>query len=296
MVTFIYSFVTFLAVGAIALGVFPRCYIDDVGPAFFARATDILVFLLGSIAFVAARKRHLFGSKVSMQYVTGSLIFMIGSRLCFFLYGDVYGLFSAFGHIFKVIPFGFFWQMVIEEGLDKPYESLFRQVYQRSIRDPLTGLLNREGMKEMAQAIFAATKGRASSFVIIIMDLDNFKSVNDLYGHAEGDLALKEFAQLLTNVFRESDILVRMGGDEFVVLFDGKLDGAILAEGRLTRVFEAWKKSNPRRRSLGVTFGMTVKTVEMEADLASLIIEADEQMMRRKDQKRRTLTHHERFV
>lgn len=86
--------------------------------------------------------------------------------------------------------------------------------------DPLTGIFNRRGGEQMIRAYLASEI--AGAFMII--DVDNFKHVNDTYGHAEGDRVLVKVAQTLKNTFRESDVVMRMGGDEFIVYATGMAD------------------------------------------------------------------------
>lgn len=85
-------------------------------------------------------------------------------------------------------------------------------------RDALTGLLNRgTALKEIGEAMEEDAKIEGRYCVLITIDLDNFKKVNDTYGHMEGDLLLKKVADTLISEVRSSDIVARMGGDEFVI-------------------------------------------------------------------------------
>lgn len=94
-----------------------------------------------------------------------------------------------------------------------------QQVYDRvcleqeAVSDPLTGLYNRKG----GQIRIQEAMDRSGSYFFLMMDLDNFKRVNDLYGHQQGDLALCAVAEQLTKCFRRTDVLCRLGGDEFAV-------------------------------------------------------------------------------
>ncbi len=80
--------------------------------------------------------------------------------------------------------------------------------------DPLTDVYNRKGMQEQVARLMPTL----SSYLFLMMDLDCFKQVNDIYGHQEGDRALCEMGRLLKDAFRKSDVVGRMGGDEFAVL------------------------------------------------------------------------------
>lgn len=84
---------------------------------------------------------------------------------------------------------------------------------EQTLHDPLTGLYNRVGAERYADT------HKAGAFLFI--DLDNFKQINDTFGHAEGDQVLRQVADVLRHAFRESDVTVRLGGDEFAVFAQG---------------------------------------------------------------------------
>lgn len=84
-------------------------------------------------------------------------------------------------------------------------------------RDSLTGLLNRRGLDEQLRRLLAAARRHDERGVVIFVDLDGFKAVNDAMGHQAGDAMLRHIADLLSANVRESDIVARIGGDEFVV-------------------------------------------------------------------------------
>lgn len=93
-----------------------------------------------------------------------------------------------------------------------------RELAHSATHDPLTNLYNRRGMGEMAAYIIGSLKRNLTYAAIIYIDLDNFKPLNDHYGHLMGDSILKEVSKRLTHSVRSSDIVSRMGGDEFVIL------------------------------------------------------------------------------
>lgn len=84
--------------------------------------------------------------------------------------------------------------------------------------DPLTGLYNRRFAEQRLAAEVARSSRRGHSLTVLSMDLDKFKHINDTYGHLAGDLVLQEFAARLSKAVRGSDLVVRMGGDEFLVI------------------------------------------------------------------------------
>jgi diguanylate cyclase (GGDEF)-like protein len=84
--------------------------------------------------------------------------------------------------------------------------------------DPLTGLANRRTAEQRLAAEIARARRYGSTLTAVALDLDNFKQINDKYGHAAGDLVLHEFSRKLASTTRESDLAVRLGGDEFLLL------------------------------------------------------------------------------
>lgn len=104
-----------------------------------------------------------------------------------------------------------FLELIYTVGIDVSNQhSNLKHYQERCLTDSLTGLKNKAALDKLIEV------GDSSAGVIVVIDLDNFKQINDSYGHAEGDHVLKQFARLL-KTFRSSDFVARIGGDEFVV-------------------------------------------------------------------------------
>ncbi|MBF0107841.1 MAG: diguanylate cyclase [Magnetococcales bacterium] len=101
-----------------------------------------------------------------------------------------------------------------------------------ALRDALTGLHNRRFLKEYEDTLIATTRRKNNSLSVLMMDLDHFKNVNDTYGHDVGDTVLKTLAKTLSAQIRTSDIVIRYGGEEFMVILQENHDytGPQLAE------------------------------------------------------------------
>jgi diguanylate cyclase (GGDEF)-like protein len=93
-----------------------------------------------------------------------------------------------------------------------------RALIRWAFRDDLTGLLNRRGFRVLASSRLQAARHGGGDVLLFFADLDGFKQINDKFGHAEGDHALMRVAASFKRTFRRTDILARMGGDEFVAL------------------------------------------------------------------------------
>ncbi len=95
----------------------------------------------------------------------------------------------------------------------KEHTILLKQIEKKANEDPLTGLFNRQFFTEKVQSLLKNN----FHICIVFLDLDNFKYVNDTYGHEIGDKILLEFTRILKSFFKGKDIIARIGGDEFVV-------------------------------------------------------------------------------
>lgn len=93
---------------------------------------------------------------------------------------------------------------------------LIEDHYHKSVVDPLTGVYNRRFFEEQAQKVIGFTQNSQNG--IIAVDIDNFKDINDQYGHAVGDEVLVNFAKVVAKTVRRTDIVARFGGEEFVIL------------------------------------------------------------------------------
>jgi diguanylate cyclase len=97
-------------------------------------------------------------------------------------------------------------------------ESQLQQMDELVRADQLTGILNRRGLNEAFEREFARAMRHDTALSVALLDLDNFKRINDEFGHAAGDAVLVHFAQIVDITLRSMDVLARFGGEEFVVL------------------------------------------------------------------------------
>lgn len=114
----------------------------------------------------------------------------------------------------------------------------FRELEAQATTDPLTGLLNRRGAQAQLQLTLSqvARQRKPHDLTTLVIDLDKFKQVNDEYGHEAGDHVLRFVAETLRRTFRAGDIILRPGGDEFIVyLVEAGRAGAIARARRLIR-------------------------------------------------------------
>lgn len=105
----------------------------------------------------------------------------------------------------------------------------------RSLLDPLTGLLNRRGLDDAAEDLCTRSRSRGHTLVVVVIDIDRFKAVNDYYGHDSGDKVIATVATRLKTLFDDRGVVARTGGEEFVVVFGGDEDRVHELIGCVTR-------------------------------------------------------------
>ncbi|HEY0969410.1 MAG TPA: diguanylate cyclase [Gemmatimonadales bacterium] len=152
-----------------------------------------------------------------------------------------------------------------------------------SLTDELTGLHNRRGFLSLAPQTLRQARRSGTYCVLIFIDLDDFKPINDIHGHLAGDRALAEVGGLLREVFRESDIVARYGGDEFVVLSVG--GGATALEAQRARLRRRLEEHNARPGApfpISLSMGTAIFDPGQPAPLEQLIRKADEELYREK--------------
>jgi diguanylate cyclase (GGDEF)-like protein len=155
--------------------------------------------------------------------------------------------------------------------------------------DELTRLTNRRGLESFARQALAACKRMEKPATLVYFDLNDFKEINDDHGHAEGDRTLSTFANALESVFRESDVIARVGGDEFAVLQVGSaLNSAGYAIERVRASIAAACGRDGRGYEINFSAGQIEFDPARHRSIEDLLTEADAAMYADKAQWRRS--------
>jgi len=127
-----------------------------------------------------------------------------------------------------------------------------------SLTDDLTGLYNRRGFMALAEQQIRLAERERRGVLMVYLDIDNMKSINDTHGHLEGDQALRAGAQILGRTFRHSDIVARVGGDEFAVLaVSAEADSGRTVEKRLQEHIAAHNRAAKKPYNLSFSVGIS---------------------------------------
>jgi diguanylate cyclase (GGDEF)-like protein len=160
-----------------------------------------------------------------------------------------------------------------------------RELETSSRTDGLTGVLNRQSFETAFTGILASARRYREGGVIAFIDLDDFKTINDIHGHAAGDALLRHTGRLLSTQVRESDIVGRMGGDEFAVVLSRspRREGIARAHGLETTINTAAMTWQGRDLPIRASFGIHAFAPDDEAP--AILAHADQAMYRSKRQR-----------
>ncbi|MGV8991806.1 MAG: diguanylate cyclase [Thiobacillus sp.] len=150
-------------------------------------------------------------------------------------------------------------------------------IKQLSLRDPLTGLVNRRFLQENEKHLIAGAKRSQTKLAVLAVDLDDFKAVNDRYGHAAGDEVLLASAARMKVLLRESDVISRLGGDEFAIVM-GQIDNAGVAHEVARRIVKSLSQPIPLAEGgtahIGASVGIAMYSTASDT-LNDLLKQAD---------------------
>lgn len=191
--------------------------------------------------------------------------------------------FEVLARIYNMLETRFLSREAVNQS--KVLERLVKDLQKQIITDPLTNLFNRRFLQEHLPREVAKARRSASSLAVLMIDLDFFKRINDVFGHEAGDVVLQNVAILLKNGIRESDVACRYGGEEFVlVLSEASLDGA-RKKAESIRMAVMGLALTIRQRSMGkvsTSIGVAVYP-HHGVDMDSLLRAADEALYEAKE-------------
>ncbi|HEX9106114.1 MAG TPA: sensor domain-containing diguanylate cyclase, partial [Longimicrobiales bacterium] len=169
-------------------------------------------------------------------------------------------------------------------------KALEDRLRREALHDALTGLPNRTVFRDhVRHAIARAERRRQYRFAVLYVDLDNFKTINDGFGHASGDTLLAQFARRLERCVRPSDVAARWGGDEFTILLDdlGTPEDATVVADRIRRECAGEYSVHGRELNLSLSIGIAFNGSHRHAD--ALVHDADVALYRAKGSARGTI-------
>jgi len=163
---------------------------------------------------------------------------------------------------------------------------VMERLRESSVRDELTGLYNRRGFNFLSQQQINISKRNKKPLYVMVFDLDGLKRINDTFGHIEGDKVISDFARALKKTLRESDIIGRSGGDEFVALLtESKGPAARKVVSRLNKNLAGMRAAGERGATVSFSSGFAKYEPGKSRSLAEVFKKADKLMYEEKNRK-----------
>lgn len=182
------------------------------------------------------------------------------------------------GHLLRI--WGVQHDITVRKNLEEQLKAI-------AITDPLTGLNNRRGFITLSEQQIKTSQRTGKGLLLSFIDLDGMKIINDTWGHEEGDNALMSAARILKDTFRESDIIARVGGDEFAVLAVNTTDDdPEVLISRLNQHIDAFNEKANRPYQISMSIGTAAYEPEKPCNLDELMAQADILMYEQKQKKK----------
>ena len=166
------------------------------------------------------------------------------------------------------------------------HAKMHERLHDISLHDELTGLYNRRGFFTLAEHLLKTAKRQQAGLFMLYCDLDGLKGINDALGHQKGDWALIDTANILKETFRDSDIIARIGGDEFVVMpIKTTGDNLEIVINRLQKAVEMDNTKSKREYKLSISIGTAYFDPLSPCTIDELLSQADKLMYEQKRSK-----------
>ena len=239
--------------------VFPSMFVPGEGLSFVKVVMEWLVFgiYVVTASLLYWRRQRIVNCNVNSLIL--ALILLAIGELFFTMYVQVSNTANFFGHVYKVIGYYYLYRAILSETVHQPYQQIQKMINY----DELTGLASRSAFNEKLNQQLGLSKRNRTHFAVLLMGLDNFKTVNATLGHEQGDLLLMAVAERIYNVLPKSAFVARFSGDMFSILL------------RQTNINEATQLGYSMLRCMESVFKLGNDNIEIGASMGIVVYPED---------------------
>ncbi len=201
----------------------PVMYDVEIGYTLYKKVIDVFIIILFTFALIAVSKNE--SRRYNKLILILAISFKMISQFVYIFEGNIENAFLGARYIFKYISYVFLFMVFARDLLIRPFDNIFRafkdkevELIELSRKDSLTGLYNHSTSYEIIRDIINQNELKNLDICLMMIDVDDFKLINDKYGHIKGDEILVRIASLLIECEGPLELAGRYGGDEFVVL------------------------------------------------------------------------------
>jgi len=271
-------------------------FIVHTSETYFGRAHAMLALIVAALGYVALVANAISSGALIVfgESLWSVLAFWATGSALVLHYGEIQRRLSRIVALFERAEQGDFTQVYDADGerfpdavtrVGRAYNRVQVHLSEMVLNDTLTGCLNRRGFDQVLAREVARSSRAGSELALIAIDLDDFKKVNDTYGHLGGDVVLREFGMMMTQAARAGDMVARTGGEEFSILLpDTGTAGAKLVADRFCERIRTHKfVVNGRPVQVTASFGVVSTRPGRDESDANLKLRADEALYAAKD-------------
>ncbi len=281
-----------LGVWSVFEGVFPDCFVEGEGLTTFKVVSEYA--LVAVVVLLLARLKS--SEEAELVEFRGTLfpalLFTALAELSFTLYEDVYGFYIVVGHLFRFLSYYTVFEGLLLQALLNPVRVLSSQLLDEKRRyevlaylDQLTGLENRHFFNRWVEEMEKdpSTFERNLPVALVLLDVDGFKSINDTYGHVQGDAVLAFVGRCIRSSVRRGDLAVRFGGDEFLLVLPNCSEEQALEV--VVRIQSDIRAKNSFPHAISLSFGVASLASSDCGKLRDALIAADKALYEMKRSK-----------
>lgn len=273
------------------LGGFPACFVEGQGETLFKRVGEGIVIILFGMCLILLRGRKSSFSEGVYRLFQWAMLAAVVSETALYFDKSVHGVSCFIGYYLKLVSMYFLYRAIVQTGMLSPYGHVFRELKAKerelqklALMDELTGLYNRRAAFMFLRKTLSRSERAEKPCTICYVDVDALKTINDRFGHKEGDRVIRAMGRAILAGIREMDYGCRIGGDEFLMVFPECREAQVLPIiDRIREQLQTLLKDRLWEFPVDFSYGLSEYKGYGVPDVDRIVETADNRMYENKD-------------